>query len=68
MSDQPASPLSPTAHELQTRLRAKWPAVMARARELEKITPDPVQTIIDLLGNLPGDYAAWQEVMEEPYG
>jgi len=65
---RPQSPLSPTALELQARLRARWPAVMARARELEKTIPDPVQAIIDLLGNLPGDYATWREILDEPYG
>ncbi|MBI3738201.1 MAG: hypothetical protein HY258_04050 [Chloroflexi bacterium] len=60
--------LSYTALDLQARLRAKWPAVMARARELEKTNPDPVQSMIELLGNLPGDYATWREILEEPYG
>ena len=61
-------PLPPTALELQARLRSRWPAVIARARELQKTSPNPVQSIIDLLGNLPGDYVSWREIMEEPYG
>jgi len=60
--------LPDTASELQTRLISKWPAVMARARELEQRFPDPVQAMIDLLGNLPGDYDTWREILEEPYG
>lgn len=59
---------APTALELQARLRARWPIVMARSRELPKIAPDPVQSMIDLLGDLPGDYATWREILEELYG
>jgi hypothetical protein len=57
-----------TALKLQARLRSRWPQVMARARELQKITPNPIQSMIDLLGGLPGDYATWREILEEPYG
>jgi len=65
---QSKSPVSPTAFELQARLRARWPEIVARAQELEKTIPDPVQALIQLLGNLPGDYASWREIIEEPYG
>jgi hypothetical protein len=68
MSDQPESPLSPAAHELQARLRARWPVVMDRARQLQKTTPDPVKSMVELLGNLPGDYTTWREILEGPYG
>ena len=60
--------ISPTALDLQARLRARWPAVIAQARELEKAIPDPVQAMVDLLGSLPGDYATWRDILEEPYG
>lgn len=68
MSDQPASSLSPTAQELQARLRARWPVVMDRARQLQKTIPDLVKSLVELLGSLPGDYATWREILEEPYG
>ncbi len=58
----------PTALELQSRLRSRWPAIMARAQELQKTNPDPVQSIVDLLSSLPGDYTTWREIIEEPYG
>jgi len=68
MSDQPASHLSPTAHELQARLRARWPVVIARARQLQNTISDSVKSMVELLGSLSGDYATWQEILEEPYG
>jgi len=54
--------------EPQERLRAQWPAILARAAELEELYPDPVQSMIDLLKDLPGDYDTWREILEEPYG
>lgn len=65
---QPKQAVSPIHLDLQARLRTRWPAIVAQARELEKSIPDPVQAIIDLLGSLPGDYATWREILEEPYG
>jgi hypothetical protein len=62
------SKLSPSALQQQARLRQRWPEVVARARELETIVPDPIQAMIQLLSNLPGDYATWREIVEEPYG
>lgn len=56
------------ALELQARIRDRWPAILARARELEKITHDPIESMIRVLGDLPGDYADWREIVEEPYG
>ena len=65
---QPGLILSPTALELQSRLRTQWPAIMAQARELRQTIPDPIQSLVDLLGSLPGSYATWREILEEPYG
>jgi hypothetical protein len=32
------------------------------------VTPDSVQDLIDLLGNLPVDDETWREILDEPYG
>jgi len=49
-------------------LRIKWPSVLAEAKELAKLYPDPILGIINLLGELPGDYETQREIIEEPYG
>lgn len=49
-------------------LRSQWPSVLARARELQAIIPDPVQGLIDLLDGLPGTSQLWDEIVDEPYG
>jgi len=54
--------------ELQKRLRARWPTVIAQARKMQDQFPDPVQSLINLLGDMPGDYDTWREILEEPYG
>jgi hypothetical protein len=60
--------LSPSALDLQTKLRTKWLDILENSKELENIYPDPVQGMIDLLGDIPGDYNTWREIIEEPYG
>jgi len=54
--------------EAQNRIRQRWPEVLARAQQLRRATPKPVESLIELLGGLPGDYATWREILEEPYG
>jgi hypothetical protein len=61
-------PLSPSATHLQIQLRSRWSSILKQSQELSKEQKDPVQSIVDLLGNLPGDYATWREIIEEPYG
>lgn len=60
--------LSSTAIYLQLQLRSRWSSILKRSQELSKEQNDPVQSIVDLLENLPGDYSAWREILEEPYG
>jgi hypothetical protein len=57
-----------SASVLQDRLRSKWPSVLERARRNRIQYPDPVQALVELLGNIPGDYESWIEIIEEPYG
>ena len=66
ISDMPRIQGSP--NPFQEMLRMKWRAALAKARELEEMHPDPIQEMIDLLGNVPGDYDTWREIIEEPYG
>jgi len=54
--------------DFQEMLRSKWPTVLAEAKELAKLYPDPIQGMISLLGELPRDYQTWREIIEEPYG
>jgi hypothetical protein len=54
--------------EYRAKLRMKWSVALVKASELEKIYPDPVQAMINLLGSIPGDYNTWREIIEEPYG
>jgi hypothetical protein len=54
--------------EFQEKLREKWPEILAEAKKLEKLYPDPIQGMVSLLGELPGDYQIWREIIEEPYG
>lgn len=61
-------PLPILASEFQEMLRIKWPSVLAEAKELAKLYPDPILGIINLLGELPGDYETQREIIEEPYG
>lgn len=58
----------PTALDPQARLRERWPSIIAQAQEFRQTIPDPVQSLIDLLGSLPGSYETWREILEEPYG
>jgi hypothetical protein len=67
-SSQHQGRLELASTELQDKLRARWPRLIKRARELEQHIPDPVKLLADLLGNLPGDYPTWREIVEEPYG
>ena len=55
-------------HLLQTRLQSRWSMIMEEASQARLIFPDPVQSLIDLFGSIPGDYDTWIEVIEEPYG
>ena len=59
---------STAALELQSRLRTRWPAILAHSQELRKEIPDPVGSIAELFKNLPSDNETWQEIVEEPYG
>ncbi len=54
--------------EVQEKLRSKWYTALAEARKLESEYPDPIQGMIDLLGDIPGGYESWREIIEEPYG
>ncbi|MDR3576882.1 MAG: hypothetical protein P4L50_23700 [Anaerolineaceae bacterium] len=54
--------------KLQDRIRKRWPSKVQRAKELELIYPDPIIAIVNLLQDLPGDYDAWREIVDEPYG
>jgi len=54
--------------KLHENLRVKWSIALERARELERLYPDPVQGMVHLLGEIPGDYDSWREIIEEPYG
>jgi hypothetical protein len=54
--------------EKTKQLRSRWSSILKQSQELSKEQKDPVQSIVDLLGNLPGDYATWREIIEEPYG
>ncbi len=56
------------SHLLQTRLRSRWSMILEEASQARLIFPDPVQSLIDLFGSIPGDYDTWIEVIEEPYG
>jgi hypothetical protein len=53
---------------LQTRLSSRRSMIMEEAIRARLIFPDPVQSLIDLFGSIPGDYDTWIEVIEEPYG
>jgi hypothetical protein len=54
--------------EIQEKLRTKWSIALVEAKKLENLYPDPVQGMIDLLSEIPGDYDSWREIIEEPYG
>ncbi len=56
-------PISP-----KSRLRANWSSKVAEAKALREQTPNPVQDLINFFASLPGDYATWREIVEEPYG
>lgn len=60
--------VQPSKREIQARLRERWAEVRARAVDHENEVDEPVQGIVNLLGGLPGDYATWREILEEPYG
>ena len=54
--------------ELQERIKARWPDILARAKKLREIYPDPVQSLIDTFAKLPGDEEIWEQIINEPYG
>lgn len=60
--------MSAQISEFQAQLRKRWPTVLAEAKELAKLYPDPIQGMVSLLGELPGDYKTQREIIEEPYG
>ena len=53
---------------LKNRLRQHWPLIMRRAIQARSNFPDPVQSLIDLFGNIPGDPNTLRDIIEEPYG
>jgi hypothetical protein len=53
---------------LKNRLRQQWPLIMRRAIQTRSNFPDPVQSLIDLFGNIPGDPNTLRDIIEEPYG
>ena len=60
--------ITPSELSIQTRLRNQWPIVLSRARQAQNEYPDAVQSLINLLGNLPVDEETWRDIIEEPYG
>lgn len=50
------------------RLRRRWQEILDGRKDLFALYPDPVQSLIELLGDLPGDEATLRETIEEPYG
>lgn len=51
--------------EAQKKLREKWQTILANSRALEDQYPDPIKSIVDLLGEISIDQAA---LFDEPYG
>src|SRR5438105_4899291 len=41
----------------KARLKAEWSSRVAEAIAMRKITPNPVDDLVNLFGSLPGDYA-----------
>jgi hypothetical protein len=53
---------------LQENIKFRWPTVLKKAKEMETLYSNPVQSMMDLLNNLPGNNDTWQEIIDEPYG
>lgn len=54
-----------THARLQARLRARRPALVARALLLRRTEPDPVAALVALFASLPGDAALWRAVLSD---
>ena len=54
--------------DLLDRIRSNWPTVIEKAIRVRAIHPNPVQSLVQFLDSIPGDYDSWIEIVEEPYG
>lgn len=55
------------AEALQARLRARRPVLTAQARAQRQTLHDPIDALLDLFHDLPGDQQFWRGVIDEPY-
>lgn len=52
--------------EMLARIVARQPQILRRALEIRQEHGDPIQNLVELLGNMPGNQEDWEALMDEP--
>jgi hypothetical protein len=57
----------PEPPSMLSRILARQPEIRHRAMEVRQKYGDPIQSLAELLGNMPGSQEEWDALIDEPY-